>query len=156
MIREVIAALMLSLVPLFVLLAYYSIRKRRAAQELTLSKPALAADEKGIDCFYVATVLEEKPLERIWAWGLGSRGESKVAYSEDKVSITRRGEIGFSFTLKRASLARATIDKGVESAGLVSLHWENNGSDLVTQLRFRSATSQRDFLNLIGYEDRVK
>lgn len=156
MIREIIAALMLSLVPIFGLLAYYSIRKRRSAQELTLGKPDVAAGEDGVDCLYVATVFEERPLEKIWAWGLGARGEAKISFSDDQVSISRRGETGFSFTLKNASLARATIDKGVESAGLVSLHWENSGSDLVTQIRFRSAASQRDFLSLIGYEDRVK
>lgn len=156
MTREIIAALMLSLVPLFGLLAFYSTRKRRAEQERLLSKPEIVASENGVDCIYVATVFEERPLEKIWAWGLGSRGEANVSYSKDQVSISRRGEAGLSFTLKRASLARATIDKGVESAGLVSLHWENNGFELITQIRFRSAARQKDFLGLINYEDRVK
>ncbi|MEY4713807.1 MAG: hypothetical protein RIQ37_137 [Actinomycetota bacterium] len=146
--RELIAALMLSLVPLFALLAFLSVRRRRSQQEKLLSAPNAAFSSDGVECLYVSTVFTDAPLERIWAHGLGSRGDAKISFKNGSVSIWRKGEAGFSFNLEELDRARATIDKGVESKGLVGLLWTSNEKSLTTQVRFRSSESQKKFLDM--------
>ena len=156
MTREIIGTLMLSLVPIFGLLAFISVRKRRRKQETILTKPQGITGSSGQECMYVATVFEDSPLERVWAHGLGPRGEAQIDTSGDTVLIDRRGEYSFSFVPLRIELDRATIDKGVEKNGLVALHWINNGTSLITQIRFRSNVAQANFLNAIKIKDSVK
>lgn len=144
--RELIAALMLSLVPLFASLAFLAVKRRRNQQEKVLTLPSTASSKDGIDCLYVATVFTDSPLERVWAHGLGSRGDARISIQNGLVSIWRRGEAGFSFNLVELDRARATIDKGVEANGLISMRWINNQIALTTQVRFRSSENQNSFL----------
>lgn len=146
--REIIAALMISLVPFFGLLAFLAVRRRRSQQEKALAQPAKAVSSNGIDCLYVATVFRDSPLERIWAYGLGARGDANISCLGGVVSIWRTGEVDFSFKLEGVEKARATIDKGVESEGLVSLHWSHGEAALTSQVRFRSGESQKQFLEM--------
>lgn len=156
MIRELIATGMISLVPLFGFLAFAAVTKKKKSQEQLLAKPAVASASEGLECFYVATVLVDSPLERIWAWGLGSRGDAQVSSHGNLVSVLRKGEYSFDLPLQEVELSRATIDKGVEKQGIVCLIWTNNGIRLATQIRFRSAQSQEQFLEATRNIDRVK
>lgn len=156
MTREIIAVLMLSLVPIFGFLAFSAVRRKRGAQELLIQKPDTGEIVDGIDCLYVATVFEDAPLERVWAHGLGPRGEAKIATSEGEVVIERLGESGLKLHPTKVSLSRATIDKGLEADGLVSLHWRSLDTNLITQIRFRSTQSQAKFLDSMKNIDRVK
>lgn len=152
MIREVIAALMLTIVPAFGLIAWNAVRKTRLAQEALMLEPQLSGDPGGIECMYVSTVLRSEPLKRIWAYGLGSRGEARVSVSGDTVNINRVGERSFAFQLEHVGLESATIDKGVEPKGLVRLDWTSGTVALSTHLRFRSPKRQAEFLQQLNIE----
>lgn len=148
MARELIGFVLVSLVFVIAFRIYRSVSAKRELQEQQLAKPAvsLGGVELG-EVMYVATVYATRPLERIWAYGLGARGRAKVFVGADSVSIERRGESDFSIplaSLRGITRERATIDKGVEKDGLIALHWTLGQEDLVTHLRV--VTNQKSFL----------
>lgn len=145
--RELIAFLMLLIVPFFSFLAWRSVRRRKAVQEKVLAEPQLADQITGAECIYVATVFYENPLDKVWAHGLGTRGNAEIAIQDGRVHIQRTGERSLSFTPIDVQLRSATIDKGVERDGLVELSWELEGQPLATLIRFRSPASQANFLS---------
>lgn len=155
MTRELIAALMLAVVPLFALLSWNAVRKTRAAQEALMPQPEPSSSEGGIDCLYVSTVMRNEPLRRIWAHGLGSRGNAQVKITDGYAHLNRIGERSFSFKLDGIGLQSATIDKGVESNGLVRLDWSLCSQELSTTLRFRSPQRQLEFMKQLEYESDI-
>lgn len=137
--REIIGTVLVSLVFVLAAFIYYRIRQRRINQEQSLPRPESAAiGESLFACFYVATVFADSPLERVWAYGLGIRGQADLQHGEVGLSIFRQGESSFLIPFSSLiSLERgnATIDKGVERNGLVQLRWELGGQELITSLR---------------------
>jgi len=139
MLRELIGAMLIALVFAIAFRIWRSVANRRSVQESTL--PRLMESKGGLElgsALYVSTVFAARPLDRLWAFGLGSRGKSKVFASEDGVSIERVGES--NFLIPTASIAgftreTATIDKGVEQDGLIAIHWSHGKERLVTHLR---------------------
>lgn len=108
-------------------------------QEQSLPEPQLSRGgvELG-EALYVATVYAKRPLDRIWAYGLGSRGRATIYLNPDGISIERRGERDLHLpksSLRGITKERATIDKGVERDGLIAIHWQLGNEDLVTHLR---------------------
>ena len=51
--------------------------------------------ESLFDCFYVATVFANNPLDRVWAHGLGPRGKAMIGQSISELVISRVGEKSF-------------------------------------------------------------
>jgi len=149
--REIIGTVLVSLVFVVAAFIYYRIRQRRINQEQSLPRPESAAiGESLFACFYVATVFADSPLERVWAYGLGIRGQAELQHGDDGLSILRQGESSFLIPFSSLiSLERgnATIDRGVERDGLVQLRWEFGGQELITSLRV-TKHQERNFSQL--------
>lgn len=148
MARELIGFLLVSLVFLVAFRIWRSVGAKRAAQEALLPAPAesVGGIELG-ELLYVATVFSSRPLDRIWAYGLGVRGKAKLFVSPEGISIERRGERDLYIpmnSLRGITTERATIDKGVEKDGLIALHWTLGSDDVTTHLRV--TTNQKEFM----------
>lgn len=152
--RELIGLLMLSLVPLFGLLAFWATRRQRHIQETrigmrptTLTSTVIQAKTRS--GFYVATTFEAEPLKRVWAYGLGARGRSEIAIDANGVHIDRVGEPALLIELKnirRIGTESASIDRGTEAGGLVQIFWQLGETNLISTLRFPSLDDHRTFL----------
>lgn len=154
--REVIGVAMLSLVPIFGVIAFLAVRRKASIQAGQLGaapqSPRENASIKTFDClFYVATTFSDRPLERLWAHGLGSRGYASVRIHEDGVSIIRQGERSFFLPWQGldVSTSRATIDRGTESNGLIQLHWRLGGVHLTTSIRAQSTKLHAEIIATI-------
>ena len=91
--RELIGGTLILLVIVIALYIYRSVRRRRARQESELPDyQSLAIEQVLFSCLYVATVFAERPLERVWAYGLGGRGRARVGLSGTHLVIERIGE----------------------------------------------------------------
>lgn len=161
MTREAIGLGMISILALIVLLIFLSNRRLRARQEKELAKPApFEMGDLLATCLYVSTVYQLDPLKRVWAHGLGHRGKVDLVLNANQLGFDRKGEVSFGIPLGQLSQigsASATIDKAVESNGLLAIHWNLAGQDLLTNLRIvdsalRSKTQLR-LLSLLGVEN---
>ncbi len=142
MTRELIGASLIALVALVGMFIYRSVVNRRRQQEEFLPAPDSAEIRVPLfECFYVATVFADRPLERVWANGLGGRGRARVGLSDLGLVIERTGErsIQISFdAVQNLTRGGATIDRGVEMNGLVQIQWTLGQTTLVTSLRITS------------------
>ena len=139
MVREVIGFALILMVFAIAFRIWRSVRARKLAQESSLPElsPSLGGLEIG-PALYVATVFARRPLDRLWAYGLGARGKARVFTGDSAVSIERQGERDFSIpfaSITRLTHERATIDKGVERDGLIAIHWQLGETALMTHLR---------------------
>lgn len=146
MYRELIGGTLILLVIVIALYIYRSVRRRRARQEAELPDyESLATEQLLFSCLYVATVFVERPLERVWAYGLGGRGRARVGLSVSHLVIERTGERSIAIPLAHIQEVRrggATIDRGVEKSGLVQILWSLGDSSLLTSLRITSNQEQ--------------
>jgi hypothetical protein len=149
--REVIGSVLVSLVFAVAAFIYFRIKKRRSLQEQSLPEPfAAKAGSQLFSCLYVASVFGSRPLERVWAYGLGIRGKADIQTSNEGLSIFRQGErdllIPFSsiISLDRSS---ATIDRGVERDGLAQLRWMLGSTEIITSFRI-TQNQEANFSNL--------
>ncbi len=151
--RELIAFIALLIVPTVALIAYLTVKRRRRSQELQIAPLIpLKTGELLPECLYVSTVYAESPLVRVWARGLGPRGKAQPSVSDFGLAVQRTGEEGFTIqasSVHKVSTSSATIDKGVEAKGLVSIHWAHSGVDLITQFRFSSRESHERAIDTI-------
>lgn len=148
MIRETIGFLMLSLVAVVALLIWMSVRRRRTKQEAQLTAPLAATTEGEYESFYVATVFDSAPLDRVWAHGLAMRGKAKLAVDRAGVSVNRTGERGFLIptqAILSLDSASATIDKGVEKNGLLVIRWSLGDTNVASHFRFTSPRIRKEF-----------
>jgi len=146
MYREFIGGTLILMVILIALYIYQSVRRRRARQEAELPDyESLATEQLLFSCLYVATVFAERPLERVWAYGLGGRGRARVGLSSSQLVIERTGERSIAIPLTHIQEVRrggATIDRGVEKSGLVQILWSLGDYSLLTSLRITSNQEQ--------------
>ena len=144
--REVIGASLILLVVVIAIFIYVSVSRRRLLQESQLPNlERLDIRETLFSCLYVATVFANRPLERVWAYGLGGRGRATVGLSGPNLVIDRTGEqsvvIPFS-AIQDLRRGGATIDRGVERSGLVQIQWTLGSTSLLTSLRIISNQEQ--------------
>ena len=143
--REIVAAVLIALFAAFVALAVRSVKKRvEAASGLNLTDvSALSGEEIAAAAgLYVSTVETARPLERIAGKGLMHRGQARLSVLTDGVIIDRNGESTIAIAaadLCGVSRASATIDKGVESDGLLAISWMAGELCLTTNLRLARA-----------------
>lgn len=149
MTREVVGAILVILVVLAAAAIALNQRRKRRLQELTIEEPMAnpitTFDSTG-SIQYVATVFANEPLRKVTAYGLGPRGHGRIYSAEAGLLIERVGERDFFIPgskIEEFDLTSATIDRGVEKNGLVSLHWYLGELAVITQLRFNSV-SERD------------
>ena len=157
MTRELIGFLAISLVAVIAVSVWLSTKKKRRIQEQSISTPLPATSQGDFSALYVSTVFEQARLDRIWAHGLGMRGNAKLAVDSSGVSVVRAGEE--SFLIPRSDLhlveaASATIDKAVEKSGLTAIHWSLGETRVITHFRFTQPQERKEFeekiLQLIG------
>lgn len=148
MIRETIGFLMISLVVVIAVFIWISVRKRRNKQESLIAVPVEPTAPGDMSTFYVSTVFESAPLDRIWAHGFAMRGNAQLGVDANGISVHRTGER--SFLIPTASIAAlekatATIDKGVERDGLCAIRWSLDETGVVTNFRFSNPTIRKEF-----------
>lgn len=151
--RETIGFLMLSLVAVIALAIWRSVRKRRAAQEKLIAAPPAATAQGVLEAFYVSTVFEVSPLERVWAHGFAMRGRSTLSVADDGISVHRTGERSFLIpakTIAGIDAASATIDKGVERGGLSMIHWSLGETKVASHFRFTNPDVRKEFENKVS------
>jgi hypothetical protein len=153
MIRETIGFLMISLVAVIALAIWLSVRKRRAAQEKLISAPLDATRAGDHETFYVSTVFEASPLDRLWAHGFAMRGRASLAVDNSGISVNRIGERSFlvpTKTITAVDSASATIDKGVERDGLTVIRWSLGETKVATHFRFTKPEVRKEFENKVS------
>lgn len=78
------------------------------------------------DVHYVATTLDERPLERIVRGPLAFRGRCRLEVLDDGVRVAIRGAESFAIpaaSIRSVGARTATIDRAVERDGLTTLSW---------------------------------
>ncbi|MEY4981452.1 MAG: hypothetical protein RL174_790 [Actinomycetota bacterium] len=142
------------LLVVFISLVALAIRvwlNRRGAQEQVLEQPSGPFDSETLESasgFYVATTFAGEPLNRVSAFGLGHRGKADFALSAEGISIIRQGENSFAIRkadISAISLQQGTIDRVVESEGLISIVWQLGQSSVETSLRIVDKSSRTSF-----------
>lgn len=140
--RYLLAAVALAIFLLVLLLAIRSWNKRAANQDATYEAPAESLggaepDELFVG-HYVSTTPADAPLERVIAHGLGHRGLASVGVTDSGVQISRRGEADLAIRASQLISVRreqATIDRVVETDGLIAIEWKLGHAILITNLR---------------------
>jgi hypothetical protein len=157
MTRELIGFLAISLVAIIALSIWLSTKKKRRIQEQSISAPLAATSTGDFSALYVSTVLDEARLDRIWAHGLGMRGNAMLAVDPSGVSVVRVGEESFlipAHDLHLVEATTATIDKAVEKSGLTAIHWSLGDTKVISHFRFTNPLERKEFeskiLQLIG------
>lgn len=148
---------MVAVVPIIALGFWLTVRSRRRAQEAQLAEPKRPAAKPpataaGDPVYYLATTFADRPLERIWAYRLGGRGNARVVV-EEAIEIHRVGEPGLVIDFDRVTglkRASATIDRGVERDGLTTINWMLGDQEVSTVLRFVSQQNRSNFEAMIG------
>lgn len=131
-------------------LAFLSWRRKVAVQSAIIPAPRFLEDQpvkKGV--LYVTTTFADRPLDRVFAHGLGNRGFAEIRFSNLGVEIFRTGEKSFLIPANDlVSVARSTavIDRVVEDGGLTSIRWRLGENELETHFRFVSATLRAQVL----------
>ncbi len=123
-------AVVLAVLAVLLLLMYLGWRRRRRRQR-GIPRPLPVPSDAGaellsIDLLYVASTLADAPLERIAVRGLGFRARAGVVVRGAGVELRLAGEQDFfipSRDIRAVSRATWTIDRVVETDGLVRLAW---------------------------------
>lgn len=156
--KQLVALLSLVIFASLGLIAIRSWRKRSSGQAAEFSEPLealeyfgeLLAQAKGL---YVATTYASNHLERISAYGLGSRGVANIFVFTEGLLIIRTGERPLAIDKTQISgiqLTQATIDKAVEAKGLLSVSWLQGQTQLATQIRIVDNASRLKISNAIS------
>lgn len=140
--RPVLAGIVLAL--LFVLLILMALgwqaRKRRQSH---FAEPQRAPHDLGevlgeFMGFYVATTVAGEPLNRIAVHGLGFRSRASVTVARSGVVLALRGEQDVfipAADIRQVTRATWTIDRVVETGGLVLLGWKLGDGAVDSYLR---------------------
>lgn len=128
--RPQLLAIVLAFLALLLLLMVLGWRARQRRQADLPHPPAVPADVGqrygAFDGFYVATTTAGEPLNRIAVRGLGYRARASVTVADAGIVLSLRGEddafVPVS-SLREVTTATWTIDRVVESGGLVLLGW---------------------------------
>ena len=154
--QVVFALSIVTLVPLIAVGFWLTVRARRKRQESQLTEPERpstgSAVAPGEAVYYLATTYADRPLERIWAYRLGGRGNATLSIG-DAIELRRTGEPGLVIRFGQITgygRASATIDRGVERDGLTTLNWMLGEQEVSTVLRFVSQESRANFEATIG------
>jgi hypothetical protein len=153
--------IIIAILTVLALLGMYLGWRARQKSQASLPHPQSAPAELGkeilrCDCLYVATTLAAQPLERIAVSGLGFPGQAGVLVTERGVALSiAGGSDAFIPSADLVGVGRATwtIDRAVESGGLVVVNWmlEGDSGDIAldTYLRIVDPEDPADFLQAI-------
>lgn len=149
--KYLMAVLSFSIFISIALIAFRAWKAKASEQELEFTAPLEALEEFGEElfqtkAFYVATTMSSNHLERIKAYGLGSRGDAKLFVFAEGVLVLRTGERPLAIEAQAISgveTAQVAIDKVVEEGGLLNIIWSHDSKSFSTFLRI-SEQSVRD------------
>lgn len=113
-------------------------RRRQRAIPAPEPMPADIGELLGeFDGFYVSTTLDGQPLNRVAVRGLGFRARATIAVADLGVVLALPGNNVFipRESIREVTLANYTIDRVVESDGLVLLAWSLGDTKLDSYLR---------------------
>ena len=110
--------------------------KQRAQADIPAPPAAHAVDGAPVDrlddVHYVATTLDERPLERIVRGPLAFRGRCRLDVLSDGVRVAINGTEPFAIpahAIDAVGTRTATIDRAVERDGLTSISWRLGAGD---------------------------
>jgi hypothetical protein len=114
--------------------------RRRSQRSIPATEP-VPADVGAIlgefEGFYVSTTIEGQPLNRVAVRGLAFRARATIALAEEGVILALPGNTIFipRSSIREVTRANYTIDKVVETGGLVLLAWRLGDTLLDSYLR---------------------
>lgn len=127
---------------LLLVLMYAGWRRRRRRQSdipRPLPVPAAAgADRLSLDLFYVASTVAGSPLDRIAVAGLGFRARAGLMVRDSGIELRLAGEPDAfvpAGDIRAVGRATWTIDRVVETDGLVLLAWTLGETDIDSYFR---------------------
>jgi len=133
----VIAILALALFGMF--LGWRARRRRQSALPRPAGLPAAVGDALvSADGFYVATTVAGEPLNRIAVSGLGFRARAGIGVVPEGVVLAIAGQPDAFIPLadlRAVERATWTIDRVVETGGLIRVTWVLGGSEVDSYLR---------------------
>lgn len=143
--RDLVALACILIFLALVALVIKTVRRRRTLAIAPHGLPAIETlTGQVIGSFgasYVSTVLADKPLERVMSHGLMYRGNAEITIHTDGLAVARRGEVSFAIpsdSLIEIGRSSASIDRGVESAGLLAISWTLGSTAVTSNFRVRS------------------
>lgn len=129
--RSTLMLVVIGFLVLLLALMYLGWRARRGRQH-GVPAPRRLSSESGdpllsCDLFYVATTIAGAPLDRIAVHGLGFRARASVSVFRDGVALDIPGQQPIFIPvaeIRGADRATWTIDRVVETDGLVLIAWD--------------------------------
>ena len=155
--RDLVAIAVLAIFAALVVFSINAIRQRMKKQASMGS--LLAVEELDGALFaevaakYVSTVFTGRPLERIVSNGLMHRGLAQIRFLSDGIQVIRTGEVSFAIAASSiidVSRASATIDRGVESGGLLAISWRLGSTDVTTNFRLSADDDTEELFEMLA------
>jgi hypothetical protein len=142
MTREMALAIMIALGAVFLIGMTFSIvaRRRKGALLGALPLPDVVTGETiaSFQVLYVATTLANSPLERVWTTPLAYRAKARIEVRGGGIvlALTGEGEMGIPVgSLTGVGRGTWTIDKAVDTDGLVVVTWRHAGQTFDSYFR---------------------
>jgi hypothetical protein len=140
---RVIPSVIVGAIIVLALVGMYLGWRARRRRQADLPAPMAALDDLGAvlataSGLYVATSLAGKPLERIAVRGLGFRSRADVTVAEAGIVLVLTGQDPAFIpreSLRGVERATWTIDKAVETGGLVAIGWSHGDLEVESYLR---------------------
>ncbi len=129
--------------------------QRRAYRDANLPAPDAIAESTTpelweADGVYVSTTKAGWPLERITAYGMGSRSQVTVRLRPDRIKLLRSGATSFEIPMKSITgvkSATGMAGKVVGRDGLAVVRWRLGSSELETGIRFNTSADHEEFFH---------
>lgn len=140
--RTFLGAIVIAVLAGLLALMYLGWRKRQKRQS-GIARPLPIPTEPGIellslDVLYAATTFTDRPLDRVAVAGLGYRARASVTVFSTGVVLDLAGEAAAflpAADIERVERATWTIDRVVESRGLVKITWHLGDTIVDSYLR---------------------
>lgn len=154
--REWVAIVAALLFIALVMLAARAIGRRSRDEAWMIPSATTVAESAPLaiaQCQYVSTVYANEPLRRFGGKPLLFRGNAAVSIFDSFVLVERDAEQPLQISLKdivEVGRASASVDRGVELNGLLSLTWLANGTPVTTNLRLNARDDNAQFQNTLS------
>lgn len=130
-------------------------RKNRDADLVSAlaALPAVVTPRRADDAIlYVATTRADEPLERVALAGLGIRARAQLTVADEGLVLAPHGEHPQfipAVDLRGAGTATWTIDRVVESDGLIMIRWALGGRELDSYVRVINSQEHTSLIEAI-------
>jgi hypothetical protein len=136
------------------LLGWRARQRRQSGLPTPDAVPAeLGTELLTLETFYVATTVADRELERIAVAGLGYRSRASIAVAERGVVLSLAGvpEVFIpAGAIRGADRATFTIDRVVETGGLVRITWLLGDTAVDSYLRAGDASDSASLIAAVG------